>query len=196
MADFTSRVIVLNEAAWRLRRAAPRPAELPFALALFSDEKRTPDILKMAEGLPDGGEPIAVIFRHDGLPADERLRLAGEVRDVVQAKGHLFLMARRPLPGADGVHAGEGEGLRTAPVHDEDEIVRAVMDEVDAAFLSPVYATQSHPGATPLGRSRAVALAQAARVPLLALGGMNERTAASLEGAPFQGFGAIGAFTG
>jgi thiamine-phosphate pyrophosphorylase len=196
VADFTSRVIVLNEAAWRLRRASPRPASLPFALALFSDEHRTRDILSMAKRLPETSKPLALVFRHDGLPSAERFRLADQVRRAVQARGHLFLMARSTLLGADGVHSAEGEGLRTLPVHDEKEIADATLARADAAFLSPVRPTDSHPGAPALGRSRAVALAQAARIPLLALGGMDERSAGELEGTPFQGFGAIGAFTG
>jgi thiamine-phosphate pyrophosphorylase len=81
------------------------------------------------------------------------------------------------------------------PVHDEDELVKACLEKADAGFLSPVFATESHPSARPLGRMRAVALAQASRLPLFALGGMDPASAATLEGAPFQGFGAIGAFT-
>jgi thiamine-phosphate pyrophosphorylase len=173
------------------------PCALPFALALFSDEARTPDILSMAKALPETDRPLALIFRHDGLAPSERAALAAAVRDAVQSRGHMFLMARGEMEGADGAHsAGPGPGIRTLPTHDEDELAEATLAGMDAAFLSPIFATQSHPDARPLGRPRAVALAQAARIPLFALGGINEASAASLHGAPFQGFGAIGAFSG
>lgn len=156
-----------------------------------------PDLAALVGALPGGIPPIAVVFRHDGLPRSERLALAAEVRDAVQARGHLFLMARGPLAGSDGCHAHAGApGIFTAPVHDEDEIVAAVAGGADAVFLSPLHATASHPGRTPLTRRRAVALAQATPVPVLALGGMTAARARALEGTHFQGFGAIGAFLG
>ncbi|NRA31542.1 MAG: thiamine phosphate synthase [Parvularculaceae bacterium] len=143
-------------------------------------------------------QPLAVIFRHDHLPADERLALADRVRLTVQGRGHLFIMARAELVGADGFH---GRGARpsdvrfhTAPVHDEEEIAEAMLAGADALFLSPMNRTASHVGEPPLSPSRAIALAQACRSPLFALGGMNEDRAKKLEGTSFQGFGAIDAF--
>nr|WP_233061299.1 thiamine phosphate synthase [Parvularcula mediterranea] len=82
------------------------------------------------------------------------------------------------------------------PAHDEDELVAAFAAQADAAFLSPIFATRSHPEAQAMGRERAVAIAQASPMPLFALGGMDEEKAAELEGTPFQGFGAIDAFAG
>ncbi len=196
MAEFQDRVIALSRAAWRLRRAARKPCDLPFALALFSDEKRLPDILGAARALPKGEPPIAVIFRHDGLGPQTRKELALEVMSACRETGHLFLMARADLEGADGAHAhGGGAGSRTAPVHDEAELAEATL-WADAAFLSPIFPTLSHPDTKGLGRARAVALAQAARLPVFALGGMTPAGAAELEGTDFQGLGAIGAFTG
>ncbi|GGY45980.1 hypothetical protein GCM10007148_13820 [Parvularcula lutaonensis] len=178
-----------------MRQASAKPCGLPFALALFSDADRLPPLEELASALPEGIPPIAVIFRHDHLEAEERIALAERVRKTVQGRGHLFLMARGVLAGADGCHAyPEGEGIVTMPTHDEDEIVAAIMAGADAGFLSPIHGTRSHPGREPLGRERAVALAQASPLPLFALGGMNEVRAAELEGTPFQGFGAIDAF--
>ncbi|MEM1381445.1 MAG: thiamine phosphate synthase [Pseudomonadota bacterium] len=195
MADFASRVIALNRAAWSLRRAGPRPCTLPFALALFSDAQRLPPLEELVEQLPRDTDPVAIVFRHDHLPEDQRLAVAGRVCEAVQARGHLFIMARASLSGADGHHAVPvGSGIRTTPVHNEEEIAAATLAGADAMFLSPVNGTASHPAQPPLGRSRAVALAQAARLPVFALGGMHEATAAVLEGTPFQGFGAIDAF--
>ncbi len=177
-----------------MREAAPKPCDLPFALALFTDPDRLPSIVSLAKALPQGLPPVAVVFRHDALGPD-RMALASEVRQLTQERGHKFLMARAELVGSDGTHAfGGGEGLRTMPVHKEEEIVEAVIAGADAGFLSPIFPTASHPGQPALGRERAVALAQASPLPLFALGGMDEDTAENLAGSPFQGFGAIGAF--
>jgi thiamine-phosphate pyrophosphorylase len=47
----------------------------------------------------------------------------------------------------------------------------------DAVVLSPVFATRSHPGATPLGPLRFRLLARRAGLPVIALGGMDARRA-------------------
>lgn len=157
-----------------------------------------PPIEGLAGALPELDRPLAVIFRHDHLADAERLALANRVRVLVQARGHLFFMARSGLPGADGFH-GHGprpDGVRfhTAPAHNEEQIAEAIFAAADAVFLSPLHRTQSHVGVAPLPPSRALALAQACRSPVFALGGMNGTRADRLHGTPFQGFGAIGAF--
>lgn len=195
VAEFSDRVMALNEIAWRMREASPKPCDLPFALALFSDPNRLPPLEALAESLPRTDRGIALIFRHYDVAEGERERLADTVRMLSQDRGHLFIMARGALPGADGSHAERlSGGILTMPAHDEDEIIAAIKAGADAAFLSPVFATNSHPGAAPLGRQRAVALAQASPLPLFALGGMDEAKASELVGTPFQGFGAIDAF--
>lgn len=197
MNDFLARVRRLSDAAWALRRACPAPKPLPFALALFSDDRRGPDILGMAKALPPVPQipPLAVIFRHDSLTPDARRHLAMAVRDMVQARGHLFVMARSDLPGADGCHAITSMGrVRTWPVHNGQERMVAARAGADAGFISPVFATRSHPGARGLGPARAIALAARAPFACLALGGMTTQSARRLQGTPFQGFGAIGAF--
>jgi len=195
VAEFRSRVIALSRAAWSLRRASPQPCDLPFALALFTDPVRTPSIERLATELPRTLPPVAIIFRHDALPPAERLALAAEVRREVQARGHLFLMARGTLPGADGTHAlGHGPGLRTFPAHSFAEARRAEQRRADALFVSPVMPTESHPGERVLGPVRAARLAAAAQCPCLALGGIDERSVRALHGSALQGFGAIGAF--
>jgi thiamine-phosphate pyrophosphorylase len=71
--------------------------------------------------------------------------------------------------------------------------LRALMGlrEIDAVFLSPVFATTSHPGARALGPARAALIARAAPVPVYALGGITARNAGLL--APsFSGIAAIG----
>jgi thiamine-phosphate pyrophosphorylase len=61
---------------------------------------------------------------------------------------------------------------------------------LDAVFLSPVFATTSHPGAKPLTPERAAMIAAQAQVPVYALGGVTVRNGVLL--APsFSGLAAI-----
>jgi thiamine-phosphate pyrophosphorylase len=62
---------------------------------------------------------------------------------------------------------------------------------LDAVFLSPIFATASHRGATPLTPVRAAFIAAHAPVPVYALGGITGRNAARLAPA-FSGIAAIG----
>ena len=62
---------------------------------------------------------------------------------------------------------------------------------LDAVFLSPVFATVSHPDAKPLTPVRAAFVAAHAPVPVYALGGVTARNAALLAPA-FSGIAAIG----
>ena len=63
----------------------------------------------------------------------------------------------------------------------------------DAALLSPIFATGSHPGAASLTAPRARLIARNVLLPVLALGGINARNAALLSG--FSGIAAIGALS-
>ena len=200
MPEIAENVRRLSQAAWALRRAAPRrQGRLPaFALALFTDDRRQRDLVSLLEQLPERfGEPsFAVIFRHDGLPDDERLSLARRAMRMVQEKGHLFLMARGVLPGADGFHAARGPGLISRPVHDLAEGMTARLQGADVGFVSPVFPTISHPDAPALGPARAAVLARQIPLPAFALGGLTAENTMRLHGAPFYGIGVIGAWSG
>jgi len=65
--------------------------------------------------------------------------------------------------------------------------------ELDAVFLSPVFATSSHQNVRPLTPARAAFIAALSPVPVYALGGVTARNAALL--APsFSGIAGIGLF--
>ena len=90
--------------------------------------------------------------------------------------------------GARGVWA-------TASAHRVADLVRARRAGAACAFLSPAYATASHPGAAGLGPVRWAAMARRAGLPVLALGGMNGATVRRLP-RWVAGIGAIGALAG
>ena len=195
MDDLAARVTRLQAAAWAVRRAAPRPCALPFALAVMTDEQAHPDLVSLLERLPGAsGRPILVVFRHHGLPAAERAALAGTAYRTVRAGGHLMVVAGGGRAG-DGAHNAPSRGLVTASVHDLAEGARRRATLAPAlGLVSPVLPTASHPGAPALGAARAAAVAARLPYPCFALGGMDAVSARRLVGAPFQGVAALGAF--
>lgn len=79
-------------------------------------------------------------------------------------------------------------------VHDRAEAISATRAGADAVFLSPMFATASHPGARTLSRVRAGLLVRGLKIPVIALGGMDAKRARSLKGLGFHGWAAIDAW--
>ena len=158
---------------------------------LMTDERMGEGLWRALRRLPRGA---GVVFRHYATPAGERRRLFRRVRTVAQARGLLLVRAGpAPLPGEQGVHRQRGAGLVTWPVHDRDEARGARLHGAAVVFVSPVFATRSHPGAPALGPRRARALARLSPGVRIALGGMDARRFRALTG--FDGWAAIDAWT-
>ena len=98
-------------------------------------------------------------------------------------RGLTLIVAGSPLPGGDGTHGRPGRGLRTASAHNLRELKAAERSGADLVFLSPAYPTRSHPGAPALGPRRFALMAHQAKVPVIALGGMDKERARTLGGA-------------
>ena len=80
------------------------------------------------------------------------------------------------------VHYLNELGAETRVVRNDDLTVEeALALKPDAVLLSPVFRTRSHPEAATLGPLRFRLLAQRARMPVIALGGMNADTAQRLD---------------
>ncbi len=89
--------------------------------------------------------------------------------------------------GADGIYGAprslyprRRDLIQIATAHTMGEIAQANIIGADAVMLSPVFTTRSHVGASPLGPARFRLLARHARMPVIALGGMNDATARRL----------------
>ncbi|PTR25489.1 8-oxo-dGTP diphosphatase [Luteibacter sp. OK325] len=93
----------------------------------------------------------------------ESARAFGEGVGVHLAASQLHVLEGRPLPLSQMV---------AASCHDAAELALASALGCDFATLSPVHATASHPGAEPLGWPRFAQLAEAASLPVYALGGL------------------------
>ncbi len=126
--------------------------------------------------------------RGRGWPAE---RFARHAADIV-ARGHaggakVLINGDADLAqrcGADGVHltAAQLRAMPARPVlplvaascHDAVEMALAAQLGADFAVLGPVLPTPTHPGAELLGWSRFAALVAGCRMPVFALGGLDE----------------------
>lgn len=141
------------------------------------------------ERLPRGA---GVVFRHYDAP--DRAVLWARVRRIARRRGLLLMSAGERLRGADGVHNGRGTALRSRAVHSQREMVAAAREGADVVFVSPIFATRSHPGARTLGRMRLASLVGAAPMPVIALGGMTAARFASLKMTGVYGWAGIDAW--
>ncbi len=104
----------------------------------------------------------------------------------VQLTGaQLATLRERPLPLQQVVGAS---------CHDAAQLAQALRLAADFATLSPVAATASHPQAAPLGWSNFRALAEAAAMPVYALGGMAPAQLAQARAMGAQGVAGIRGF--
>ncbi len=193
----------LAEVAGELKRR--RLSALP-ALILVTDADRLPDPRDALRALPPGN---AVLLRHYRDP--HRAALARALAVLARARQHRLLIADDPDlardVGAGGIHlparrlrhAGlvrrRYDWMVTAAAHSWLELSRAASLGVDAALVSPVFETSSHPGACPLGLHRFAALARFSPVPVYALGGIAARNAVLLRATDAVGIAAVGGLT-
>ena len=139
----------------------------------MTDERLGQGLWSALRRLPAGG---GVVFRHYGTPSDERRRLFKRVLRIARARRLVVVRAgATPMPGEMGVHGRRGRELVTWPAHDRREAVTAVGAGARVVFVSPLFATRSHPGAAPLPRYRAAAIARGLPLTAIALGGMDAR---------------------
>ncbi len=167
-------------------------------LWLMTDERQGDGLWKALERLPRGS---GVVFRHYSLAPDERRAWFEKVKGAGRRHGLLVLLAGCPClaqawkaPGSHGRSVRRSPMLvLSAPVHSLREIRAAERARADILFLSPVFSTRSHPGARTLGRARFALLARQTRLPVIALGGLNEQRARTLIGS--YGWAAIDALS-
>jgi len=165
------------------------------------------DLLRAAARLPRGS---AIILRHYTLEAAMRRALFDQLKAVARRRRCLILLAGDPAEarawGADGHHgrapashrhtdAGR-RWLHSAPAHNAGELIAARKAGADAALLSPLFATRSHPGAASLGPACFAALARRAPLPVIALGGVHPRHARLVRRLGAAGYAAIDGLIG
>ena len=172
----------------------------------MTDPERLPDPEAAARRLPPGSGVILRAYRDP-----ERTRLAEALADTARHQRLTLLISNDAAlarkVGAGGVHLSEAEldkapfirrehdGLITGAAHSLAALETAARAGVDAALLSPVFETASHPDRVPLGLHGFAALSTRARLPVYALGGITARNASRLLATKAIGIAGIGALS-
>ena len=182
---------------------------LKLALVAVTDDKRGGDPMAMAARLPAGS---TVIFRHYLAP--NRATLALKLAVLCREKRLKLMIAgdfALALKLRAGLHLPEGlakqasprirlwvrrGGQLTAAAHRRAALSHAARLGAKAALLSPIFATASHPGTRPLGLPGFRRLVREAKLPVIALGGVDADSILKLRSAPIAGVAAVGALSG
>ncbi|MBE1160477.1 Nudix family hydrolase [Dyella sp. 7MK23] len=159
--------------------------------------------------LAQGVRLIQLRLPHWPLPQVRALAMSLQA-SVVRHGAHLLLNGdidgARELGAGMGVHlrSAQLEALQARPLpwgqrvscscHTAAELARALAIGADFATLSPVAATASHPDGTPLGWAAFQQLADAASLPVYALGGVAPAQLALARAHAAQGVAGIRAF--
>jgi thiamine-phosphate pyrophosphorylase len=172
------------------RGRKPDCASLP-RVWLMTDERMGDALIPAIAALPRGS---GVVFRHYRLPPTERRALFYAVQSLCRKHHHLLLLADSPQLAkrwrAVGAH-GRTHGCFSAPAHNVRERIAAERRGANIVFLSPVFATMSHPGGRGIGRVGLGRMSHGSRAFVIALGGMNAKRARSLRGLNIVGWAAI-----
>lgn len=165
---------------------------------LFTDERLGGDrpddpLWRALARLPRGA---GIVFRHYGWAPARRVALLHRIEQLARRRG-LIVVSSRIRPASGGVHRPGGSralarrGLVTASAHDARALRAAFAAGADLVFLSPVFATRSHPGAPALGPVRFGLIVRGAPGPVIALGGMTAVRARRLAALGAAGHAAI-----
>lgn len=191
----------LTERAVRLNLASGWP-DLP-PLIVMSDVRRLPNPAPLMMELPAGS---AVLVRHPDETA--RKALAERLLPLARARALQLLVSddlrlARAI-AADGLHLPEQRlrearvirrqwrGLLTAAAHSPGALRLAQRLGCDAAIVSPVFTTASHPERPPIGLARFLTWSRHTRLPIYALGGLTAANSGRLWGFNIVGVAAIG----
>ena len=169
----------------------PRPC-----LCLVTDRTvDDPNTLMERIGEAVAGGVDMVQLREKDLPGRELLRLATSLKETISGRALLIINERVDVAvavGADGVQLGEEamplaaarhivgpQALLGRSVHSEEGGAEARAEGAQFLIVGSMFATRSHPGATPAGSSLLRNIGRllvypAAPVPLIGIGGITE----------------------
>jgi thiamine-phosphate pyrophosphorylase len=148
-------------------------------------------------------------LREKDLPPDEQILLARRIASLARAHGAMVTLHGEAelarLAGTDGVHLPAGVDpvaaraligpgkLIGVSIHTVTEAEAIDPTIVDYALAGPAFETASKPGYGPeIGRKGLIDIARAARVPVLAIGGVNSARVGELIAAGAAGVAVMG----
>lgn len=166
---------------------------------LMTDPRFGDELPGAVRRLPFGS---GVVFRHYELEKADRHLLFDQLARICRRRGIVMLLAGSEKEArrwhADGFHqrsSGKSMLIHSMAVHNRRELALAKRLRADAVFISPLFATSSHPGERPLGRLAFNRLAkQAGKMKVIALGGISRQSAENLPPNQIYGWAAIDAF--
>ncbi|NIY75108.1 thiamine phosphate synthase [Thalassospira sp. HF15] len=181
-------------------------------IVLMTDDQRLPDPEAAIRSLP---RDSMVIFRHYDHP--QRAKLGAKLRTICHAKGMPFLVANDVALAlrldADGVHFPEYRALtdpgiyrripqdflRTSACHSMQTLRQLTLlpepVRPDGVLISPIFPTQSHPGAAPMSladTNEMTRMCQKANMTPIGLGGINAQTIENLRNSALASVAGIG----
>lgn len=178
--------------------------ELPPHLSLITDHTRyAGDAFFVSVEAALKGGVDAVLVREKQMDSGRLLAFCSRLRELT-SRYHARLLVHTQADvaqavGADGVHVASSDIIElpamrrwlnnpkmslSASCHDAAQLQAAGNAGADFALLSPVFPTESHPGAPHLGVKEFRKLAAASPLPVVALGGISAENRAELSGFP------------
>lgn len=185
---------------------------LHVVLDLAFCRSRGVDPVAVATRIAEGGRAVALHLRAPGEPASEVRRLAGTLRAVIAPPALLIVNGHPDIAvavGADGAQVG-GQGVSLGCVrgvigrdmllgrsaHSAADAAAAEREGADYALLGTVYPTASHPDGAHGGLALVRAARAAARLPIVAIGGIDRTNIGAVLGAGADGAAVIRAVVG
>ena len=179
----------------------------PLLLVTDRHQARLPLVEVVAAALGAGCRWVSL--REKDLSADDQIALARTLLPTVRRHGARLTVhgdaAHAKACGADGVHLAAGsDSARSRAVLGADRLIGVSIHTVteaeaidprmvDYAIAGPAYETASKPGYGPeIGRKGLSEIARAARVPVLAIGGINVARVAEVLAAGPRGVAVMG----
>lgn len=179
---------------------------------LVTEERASPtDVLGTVARALQGGL-AAVLVRRPHASAREVFDITRQLRPATRKCGCKLLVSDRMdvalAVDADGVHLGE-RSLPIAAVrrhvppgmllgrstHNLDEATQQQEAGASYVFLGPIYATSTHPDATPLGLDHLREAVLRCSIPVIAIGGIDPKNAQGIVAAGAGGIAAIRAYS-
>lgn len=197
MANLPPAFVKLNSSLTKRRQAM---------LSIYmTDDRPGRDLLATLRTLAPGSW---VIFRHYDHPA--RQSLAKQAAAICRQRRLLLLIAGDGrlayhvgasglhLPGylltrPSAVHRRPGQ-IVSAAVHSVPDLRRAEALGVDLVLVSPIFQTRSHPGAAGIGLFGLRDFCRRSGLPVVALGGINDRNSRAVAATAATGIAGISMF--
>lgn len=198
-----------NKFLQELSKARLRTVKNLPEMFFFTDRKRfikKEDIFSVVRNLP---ENTAIIIRDYDLKNDERFNFAKQIITIAHKKKLKTLIGKdwnlAEKVGADGVHFSDLDQnivtlesrhkmILSYSCHKPESIIKAEKLNVDLVFYSPIFLSSSHPNQQPVGVDGLNNFINQTKLPVYALGGINEKNIELLKNTNISGIGGISMF--